>query len=131
MLKKSTFQDIEMLLEKDMSLVGEKGVKLSGGQRSRLGLARAIYRDADIYLLDDPLCAVDIKVGKHIFDKCINGFLKDKTRILITHQLQFIHDVDRILILKDVSTTKLLLVPSVNVNIYCLDAGCGPCTPSR
>jgi ATP-binding cassette, subfamily C (CFTR/MRP), member 4 len=69
-------KDLEILTHGDETIVGEKGVSLSGGQKARINLARAIYRKADIYLLDDPLSAVDSNVGKHIFDRCINGFLK-------------------------------------------------------
>lgn len=64
---------------------------------------RAVYRDADIYLLDDPLSAVDVHVGKHLFDQCINGYLKNKTRILVTHQIQYLRDCDYIIILNNVS----------------------------
>src|SRR6185437_7603136 len=59
----------------------------SGGQKQRVSLARAVYQDLDIYLLDDCLSAVDAHVGKSIFDKCITGILKNKTRILVTHQV--------------------------------------------
>ena len=62
----------------DLTLVGERGVVLSGGQKARVALARACYRRADTYLLDDPLSAVDAHVGKHLFEKCIQGLLKDK-----------------------------------------------------
>ena len=62
-------KDLELLPHGDLSLVGEKGVTLSGGQKARIGLARALYSDADVYLLDDPLSAVDPSVGRHIFDK--------------------------------------------------------------
>ena len=61
----------------------------SGGQRARISLARAIYREADIYLLDDPLSAVDVHVAKHLFDSCLKGFLSGKTILLVTHQVQF------------------------------------------
>lgn len=69
-------RDLKSLPYGDYTIIGERGVSLSGGQRARVNLARAIYRHADIYLLDDPLSAVDTLVGKHIFDNCIKGFLK-------------------------------------------------------
>ena len=68
--------------------IGERGVNLSGGQKQRLSLARAIYSDQNLYLLDDPLSAVDVHVGIHIFENCIQKALKDKTVIMVTHQLQ-------------------------------------------
>ena len=64
-------QDIEQLPDGDLTLVGERGVTLSGGQKARVNLARAVYREADIYLLDDPLSAVDAAVSRHIFDRYI------------------------------------------------------------
>lgn len=65
-------QDIKQLTDGDLTLVGERGVTLSGGQRARVNLARAIYHDADIFILDDPLSAVDVAVAKHIFDRYNN-----------------------------------------------------------
>ena len=78
-------EDINRFPNGDLSFVGEHGVVLSGGQRARINLARAVYADADVYLLDDPLCAVDAKVGEHIFNQCICRFLKEKIRILVTY----------------------------------------------
>jgi len=92
--------DIEQWEFGDRTLVGERGVALSGGQKARVTLARAIYRDADTYLLDDPLSAVDAHVGKHLFQKCIQGFLKNKSVILVTHQLQYLQEADEIIVLK-------------------------------
>ncbi|KAJ3122663.1 Multidrug resistance-associated protein 4 [Physocladia obscura] len=82
-------RDLEMFSNGELTVIGERGVTLSGGQRARLALARAVYSDADLYLLDDPLSAVDTKVGKHLFEECICKFLAGKTRVLVTHQLQF------------------------------------------
>lgn len=70
------------------SQIGERGLNLSGGQKQRISLARAIYSDRELYLLDDPLSAVDAHVGKHIFKECIKKMLRGKTIILVTHQLQ-------------------------------------------
>lgn len=94
-------RDIRMLPLGDDTFVGERGYQLSGGQKARLSLARAIYRESQIYLLDDPLSAVDAKVANHIFNKCIRQFLKDKTVILVTHQLQFLPWADRIVLMED------------------------------
>ncbi|XP_026820606.1 multidrug resistance-associated protein 4-like isoform X2 [Rhopalosiphum maidis] len=92
-------KDFEQFSCGDKTIVGERGVTLSGGQRARINLARAIYKQADIYLLDDPLSAVDTHVGSHLFEKCIKGFLKEKTCILITHQLQYLTSVDKIVVM--------------------------------
>lgn len=92
------YKDIELLPNGKDTLVGERGISLSGGQKARVNLARALYFDADIYLLDDPLSAVDSSVAKHIFEQCIKGFLKSKTVILVTHQLQFAKSANGILV---------------------------------
>ncbi|XP_046597553.1 ATP-binding cassette sub-family C member 4-like [Neodiprion lecontei] len=92
-------EDFEQLPQGDLTYAGEKGATLSGGQKARVNLARALYRDADLYLLDDPLSAVDSKVGNHLFKECIQGFLRDKTRILVTHQLQFLREADSVIVI--------------------------------
>uniref|UniRef100_A0A5S6R3S5 Uncharacterized protein n=1 Tax=Trichuris muris TaxID=70415 RepID=A0A5S6R3S5_TRIMR len=97
----SLVRDLSRLPRGDLTLIGDKGTTLSGGQKARINLARAVYRDADIYLLDDPLSAVDTAVGKSIFESCLLGHLKDKTRILVTHQLQYLKSADSILVLKE------------------------------
>ena len=94
-------KDIASFTKHDLTEIGQRGVILSGGQRARVSLARAIYSDADIYLLDDPLSAVDAKVGKHLFDRCIKEFLDGRLRILVTHQLQFLKETDSIVILQN------------------------------
>ncbi|XP_032455220.1 multidrug resistance-associated protein 4 [Nasonia vitripennis] len=91
--------DFEQLPHGDKTLVGERGTSLSGGQCARVNLARAVYRDADIYLFDDPLSAVDTHVGQSLFKDCIDGYLKEKTRILVTHQVQYLKEVDTIVLL--------------------------------
>uniref|UniRef100_A0A8D3BPU4 Multidrug resistance-associated protein 4 n=1 Tax=Scophthalmus maximus TaxID=52904 RepID=A0A8D3BPU4_SCOMX len=105
-------RDLELLPDGDRTLIGDRGATLSGGQKARINLARSVYQDADIYLLDDPLSAVDAEVGKHLFEhtdallfftiRCICGLLKNKTRVLVTHQLQHLRTNDHILILKEV-----------------------------
>ena len=82
-------------------MVGQRGISLSGGQRARVGLARAVYSEADVFLLDDPLSAVDTKVGQHIFERCICEELCGKIRILVTHQMQHLHRADEIIMLQD------------------------------
>uniref|UniRef100_A0A674EFY5 Cystic fibrosis transmembrane conductance regulator n=1 Tax=Salmo trutta TaxID=8032 RepID=A0A674EFY5_SALTR len=91
-----------LLPDGDLTLIGDRGATLSGGQKARVNLARAVYQDADIYLLDDPLSAVDAEVGRHLFEQCICGILKNKPRILVTHQLQYLQSADQILVLKEV-----------------------------
>lgn len=94
-------KDFELFPYGDSTIVGERGISLSGGQKARVNLARAIYKKAHIYLLDDPLSAVDAHVGRHIFDKCIRGFLSDKICLLATHQLQYLKDVKHIVLMND------------------------------
>ncbi|KAK3589166.1 hypothetical protein CHS0354_018871 [Potamilus streckersoni] len=93
--------DLDILQARDMTEIGEKGINLSGGQKQRVSLARAIYFDSNIYLLDDPLSAVDSNVGKHIFDKVIGseGLLKNKTRVLVTHGVHWLPRVDMIVVM--------------------------------
>ncbi|XP_029926660.1 ATP-binding cassette sub-family C member 2 [Myripristis murdjan] len=95
--------DLELLGAGELTEIGEKGINLSGGQKQRVSLARAAYSQSDIYLLDDPLSAVDSHVGKHLFSEVIgpNGLLKDKTRILVTHGVSFLPYVDEIVVLVD------------------------------
>ncbi|CAF1245270.1 unnamed protein product [Rotaria sp. Silwood1] len=85
----------------DLLMIGDKGINLSGGQKARISLARSLYANADLYLLDDPLAAVDPKVAKQIFDECIgpNSFLRGKTRILVTHQIHFLVEADQTILL--------------------------------
>ncbi|CAF1481648.1 unnamed protein product [Rotaria sordida] len=85
----------------DLIMIGENGLNLSGGQKARVSLARALYADVDIYLLDDPLSAVDRKVAKQIYERCIGpyGLLKNKTRLLATHQTEFLNESHQIIFL--------------------------------
>ena len=93
-------KDLTSFPKRDLTEIGQRGIILSGGQRARVSLARAIYSDADIYLLDDPLSAVDAKVGRHLFERCIKEFLAGRVRILVTHQLQFLQNADSVLMLE-------------------------------
>uniref|UniRef100_A0A8D2KST2 ATP binding cassette subfamily C member 12 n=1 Tax=Varanus komodoensis TaxID=61221 RepID=A0A8D2KST2_VARKO len=93
--------DIKRLPYGDLTEVGERGINLSGGQKQRISLARAVYANRDIYLLDDPLSAVDAHVGKRIFEDCIKEALREKTRLLVTHQLQYLEFCDEIILLED------------------------------
>ncbi|XP_062831587.1 ATP-binding cassette sub-family C member 4 [Anolis carolinensis] len=94
-------KDMELLADGDLTVIGDRGVTLSGGQKARVNLARAVYQDADIYLLDDPLSAVDAEVSRHLFEKCICQTLHKKVCILVTHQLQYLQAAKQILILKE------------------------------
>ncbi|KAF9347394.1 Multidrug resistance-associated protein 1 [Mortierella sp. AD094] len=95
--------DIAMLPAGDMTEIGERGINLSGGQKQRVSLARAAYDNADIYLLDDPLSAVDAHVDRHLWDNLIgpSGLLRDKTRVLVTHGIHHLKEVDQIVVLKE------------------------------
>ncbi|XP_044753851.1 multidrug resistance-associated protein 1-like isoform X2 [Coccinella septempunctata] len=95
--------DFEALPGGDNTEIGEKGVNLSGGQRQRISLARAVYADADIYFLDDPLSAVDTRVGRHIFEKVIGprGLLSTKTRVFVTHGITYLPQTDKVIVMKN------------------------------
>ncbi|KAH3916024.1 hypothetical protein HBH56_067840 [Parastagonospora nodorum] len=93
--------DVDMLPAGDKTEIGERGITVSGGQKQRMNIARAIYFNADIILMDDPLSAVDAHVGRHIMDNAICGLLKDKCRILATHQLHVLDRCDRIIWVED------------------------------
>ncbi|XP_059177507.1 multidrug resistance-associated protein 1-like isoform X5 [Physella acuta] len=100
--------DLEVLPSGDDTEIGENGINLSGGQKQRVSLARAVYHKSDIYLLDDPLSAVDSHVGRHIFDHVIgkNGLLKNNTRVLVTHGLQWLPEVDKVFVMTDGQCTE-------------------------
>uniref|UniRef100_A0A6Q2YTH2 Multidrug resistance-associated protein 1 n=1 Tax=Esox lucius TaxID=8010 RepID=A0A6Q2YTH2_ESOLU len=101
--------DLEILPAGDGTEIGEKGVNLSGGQKQRVSLARAVYCDCAVYLLDDPLSAVDAHVGKHIFENVIGpqGVLKDRTRVLVTHGLSYLPQADLILVMVEGEITEM------------------------
>ncbi|KAJ3095768.1 hypothetical protein HDU97_006554 [Phlyctochytrium planicorne] len=94
-------KDLDVLAGGDMAEIGERGINLSGGQKQRVSLARLVYFNSSIVLLDDPLSAVDAHVGRHIFENCIQKELGKKTRILVTHQLHFVPQCDLVVTLKD------------------------------
>ncbi|KAK3084438.1 hypothetical protein FSP39_013539 [Pinctada imbricata] len=93
--------DLDILPGRDLTEIGEKGINISGGQKQRVSLARAVYSNSDIYLMDDPLSAVDSHVGKHIFEKVIGpkGLLKNKTRVLVTHGVHWLPMVDVVVVM--------------------------------
>ena len=94
-------KDLRLFQDGDQTEIGEKGVNLSGGQKQRINLARLAYSEADIVLMDDPLSAVDAHVGRHLFQHLIRGYLHNKTRILVTHQLHFLKQVDTIVLMNN------------------------------
>jgi len=89
---------MEILPGGDLTEIGEKGINLSGGQKARIGLARAVYSDRDIMLMDDPISALDANVKKKIFKKVFMNKMKNKTRVLVTHAVDFLHLVDSIIL---------------------------------
>lgn len=93
--------DLNVLPNGDRTEVGENGVTLSGGQKARLALARAVYMDKELYLLDDPLAAVDSDVAEHLMKKCIMELLKGKTRILCTHRIELVDKADVVVLVDD------------------------------
>ncbi|KAL4462573.1 hypothetical protein ABPG74_000403 [Tetrahymena malaccensis] len=94
-------EDISYFIDGDQTNIGEKGDTLSGGQRKRVNLARSIYKEADIYFLDDPLSALDIGVSTQIAKECFEGMLKDKTRVIFTNSLTGMNQADRIFVIKN------------------------------
>ncbi|KAF3324683.1 ABC transporter C family member 14-like protein [Carex littledalei] len=94
-------KDLEMMEFGDQTEIGERGINVSGGQKQRIQLARAVYQDCDLYLLDDVFSAVDAHTGSEIFKECIRGALKDKTIVLVTHQVDFLHNADAIFVMKE------------------------------
>uniref|UniRef100_A0A672G572 ATP-binding cassette, sub-family C (CFTR/MRP), member 10 n=1 Tax=Salarias fasciatus TaxID=181472 RepID=A0A672G572_SALFA len=93
--------DLSVLPDGDRTEVGENGVTLSGGQKARLALARAAYMDKPLYLLDDPLAAVDSDVAEHLMRRCILDLLRGKTRILCTHRIELAHRADMVVLVDD------------------------------
>uniref|UniRef100_A0A803L033 ABC-type xenobiotic transporter n=1 Tax=Chenopodium quinoa TaxID=63459 RepID=A0A803L033_CHEQI len=94
-------KDLEVLPFGDQTIIGERGINLSGGQKQRIQIARAVYHDADIYLLDDPFSGVDAHTGTHLFKDCILELLESKTVMYVTHQVEFLRAADLILVMKE------------------------------
>ncbi|XP_042477786.1 ABC transporter C family member 3-like [Macadamia integrifolia] len=99
-------KDLELCPFGDQTIIGERGINLSGGQKQRIQIARALYHDADIYLLDDPFSAVDAHTGTHLFKECLLGILGSKTIIYVTHQVEFFTFADLILVMRDGKITQ-------------------------
>jgi len=93
--------DIMLMPAGDMTEIGEKGINLSGGQKARVSLARAVYKRPDVIFMDDPISALDCTTRKKIFEEVFQGILADKTRILVTHAIDFVHLADKIVIMND------------------------------
>ncbi|XP_047940588.1 ABC transporter C family member 12-like [Salvia hispanica] len=93
--------DLELLPGHDLTEIGERGVNISGGQKQRVSMARAVYSDSDIYIFDDPLSALDANVARQVFNNCIKEALGGKTRVLVTNQLHFLPQVDRIILVSE------------------------------
>ncbi|GFP85392.1 ABC transporter c family member 5 [Phtheirospermum japonicum] len=94
-------KDLELFSHGDQTIIGDRGINLSGGQKQRVQLARALYHDADIYLLDDPFSAVDAHTGSELFKEYIMTALATKTVVFVTHQVEFLPAADLILVLKE------------------------------
>jgi ABC-type bacteriocin/lantibiotic exporter with double-glycine peptidase domain len=93
-------RDLEILPKGDQTEIGERGVNLSGGQKARISLARAVYADRDIILMDDPISALDSNTRKKIFKRGFKDMLNGKTRVLCTHAIDFLHLADRVVVIK-------------------------------
>lgn len=94
-------RDLQLLPGGDLAEIGERGVNISGGQKQRISIARAVYADADVYIFDDPLSALDAHVARQVFELCVHEELWNKTRILVTNQLHFLSRVDKILLVHE------------------------------
>ncbi|OAY47206.1 hypothetical protein MANES_06G060800v8 [Manihot esculenta] len=93
--------DLDLLPGRDLTEIGERGVNISGGQKQRVSMARAVYSNSDVYIFDDPLSALDAHVGRKVFNSCIKEALRGKTRVLVTNQLHFLPQVDRIILVSE------------------------------
>lgn len=93
--------DLAVLPNSDLTEIGEMGINLSGGQKARVSLARAVYANKEILMMDDPISALDANVRRRIFKQVFNGICKNKTRILATHAIDFIHLCDKVVIMEN------------------------------
>ncbi|XP_057458600.1 ABC transporter C family member 12-like isoform X2 [Lotus japonicus] len=93
--------DLNFLPGRDLTEIGERGVNISGGQKQRVSLARAVYSNSDVYIFDDPLSALDAHVAQEVFGNCIKEGLRGKTRVLVTNQLHFLPQVDKIILVSE------------------------------
>ncbi|KAI3740119.1 hypothetical protein L2E82_30538 [Cichorium intybus] len=93
--------DLDILPGRDLTEIGERGVNISGGQKQRVSMARAVYSNSDVYIFDDPLSALDTHVGREVFESCIKEELRGKTRVLVTNQLHFLNQVDKIMLVSE------------------------------
>ena len=93
--------DLDQWAGRDLTEIGERGVNLSGGQRQRVNMARAVYANSDIVIMDDVLSALDAKVGAQLFRQCVKGFLSTRTRVMATNQLHFLADCDQVVVVAD------------------------------
>lgn len=98
-------------------MIGERGITVSGGQKARLSLARAVYSRSDIYLLDDPISAVDAKVARRIYNYVIKGILKDKTVLLVSHQVHYMSGCDQVIIMDSGSVSKMGTPQELNAEL--------------
>lgn len=105
-LEACSLKDLEVLPFGDQTIIGERGINLSEGQKQRIQIARALYQDADIFLLDDPFSPVDAHTGAHLFKEVLLGLLSSKTVIYVTHQVEFLPAADLILVIKDGKITQ-------------------------
>ncbi|KAL4579397.1 hypothetical protein LXL04_015541 [Taraxacum kok-saghyz] len=115
-------KDFELFSTGDLTEIGERGINMSGGQKQRIQIARAVYDDADIYLLDDPFSAVDAHTGTELFQECLLGMLKEKTVLYVTHQVEFLPAADLILVMQNgriaqVGTFKELLKQNIGFEL--------------
>ncbi|WVZ79774.1 hypothetical protein U9M48_027314 [Paspalum notatum var. saurae] len=99
-------KDIENFDHGDLTEIGQRGLNMSGGQKQRIQLARAVYNDADVYLLDDPFSAVDAHTAAVLFYDCVMTALAEKTVVLVTHQVEFLTETNRILVMEDGQVTQ-------------------------